>query len=81
MNVQFQHFCQKMWALKKWCITKVAHCIGQELLNFINKFKDNSLLSFKKDLLKVDLGISECLTQGLISSTKLPCSQNNDHIS
>ena len=26
-NVRFQHFCQKMWALKKWCVTKVAHCI------------------------------------------------------
>ena len=19
--------CQKMWGLKKWCVTKVAHCI------------------------------------------------------
>ena len=19
-------FCEKMWALKKWCVTKVAHC-------------------------------------------------------
>ena len=25
-NVRFQHFCQKMWALKNWCVTKVAHC-------------------------------------------------------
>ena len=20
-------FCQNIWALKKWCVTKVAHCI------------------------------------------------------
>ena len=26
-NVQFQDLCQKSWALKKWCVTKVAHCI------------------------------------------------------
>ena len=25
-NVRFQHFCQKMRALEKWCVTKVAHC-------------------------------------------------------
>ena len=25
-SVRFQHFCEEMWALKKWCATKVAHC-------------------------------------------------------
>ena len=25
-NVRFQHFCEKMWALKMWCVTKVGHC-------------------------------------------------------
>ena len=25
-NVRFRLFCQKMWALKKWCVTKVVHC-------------------------------------------------------
>ena len=26
-NVRFQHFCLKMWAMEKWCVTKVAHCM------------------------------------------------------
>ena len=26
-NVRFQHFCLKMRALEKLCVTKVAHCI------------------------------------------------------
>ena len=26
-NARFQHFFLKMWALEKWCVTKVPHCI------------------------------------------------------
>ena len=36
-NVRFQHFCLKMWALEKWCVTKVAHCI----YNIIYKIGSN----------------------------------------
>ena len=32
-NVRFKHFCEKMWALLKWCVTKVAHCISTKLPN------------------------------------------------
>ena len=26
-------FVKNMWALKKWCVTKVAHCISTKLPN------------------------------------------------
>ena len=26
-NVWLHHFCLKKWALDRWCVTKVAHCI------------------------------------------------------
>ena len=35
-SVRFQHFCLKMWALEKWCVTKVAHCIICQLNKMIN---------------------------------------------
>ena len=37
-NVRFKHFCLKMRALEKWCVTKVAHCMLQ---TFCGKFADN----------------------------------------
>ena len=39
-NVRFQHFCQKMRVMEKWCVTKVAHCMYFEylLLLVISRF-------------------------------------------
>ena len=31
-------FVKKMWALKKWCVTKVAHCISYIVERTLVKF-------------------------------------------
>ena len=42
-NIRLQHFCLKMQAVEKWCVTKVAHCIYLFHL-FFNQFVGSSAI-------------------------------------
>ena len=52
-NVRSQHFCLKMRALEKWCVTKVAHCI---LASWLSRNRYNLTKSVKVDCMACTFG-------------------------
>ena len=47
-NVSLQHFCQKMWALKRWCLTKVAHCSESFVKYFGCEMQEKEMILYGK---------------------------------